>query len=58
MEHSVSTAAPLSKKESAEMRRMDRLALGGRATRAQLLRGMRLHRQHDAAYRAAHGAQR
>ncbi len=48
---------PLTAKESAEMRKIDRLQMAGRATRAQLLRGISLHRQHDAAYRAAHGVQ-
>lgn len=50
-------AKVLSKKEAAEMRKIDRLALGGRASRAQLLRGMGLHRKHDAAFRATHGIQ-
>lgn len=48
-------AKPLSTKQASDMHKIDRLALTGKATRAQLLRGMKLHRQHDAAYRAAHG---
>lgn len=48
--------APLSRNEQNEMHRIDRLALMHKATRHQLLRGMALHRQHDAAYRAQHGA--
>lgn len=53
----MNTAKPLTKKEVAEMRKIDRLQMAGRATRAQLLRGMDLHRQDNAAYRATHGIQ-
>lgn len=48
-------AKQLPPKQAAEMRKIDRLVMSGRATRAQLLRGMSLHRKHDAAYRAACG---
>jgi hypothetical protein len=51
----MNTVKPLTKKESAELRKIDRLQMAGRATRAQLLRGFELHRKDNAAYRAAHG---
>lgn len=47
---------PLTRKEQAELRRIDRLAMGRTVTRRQLLRGMALHRRHDAAYRAQNAA--
>lgn len=47
-------AKPLSTKQAAEMRKIDRLALTGKATRTQLLLGMKLHHQNNAAFRAAH----
>lgn len=47
---------PLTRKEQAELRRIDRLAASQKATRRQLLRGMELHRRHNQAYRALHGA--
>lgn len=50
-----SNAAALSAREFADMRRIDRLALRRMATRAQLLRGMTLHRKHDEAYREERG---
>lgn len=54
-ERVVEQTKPLSTKHAAEMRKIDRLALTSKATRAQLLRGMKLHHQHNAAFRAAHG---
>lgn len=53
MEQKADSVTPLTTKEQAEMRKIDRLALRRTATRKQLLRGMDLHRKSEAAFRAA-----
>jgi len=48
------TVKPLTKIETAELRKIDRLQMRGKATRSQLLRGLTLHYRENAAYRATH----